>query len=179
MALLHDETRARWTNYPPETFIREVLNRALGDKINVTYTMMHVYTQVVHRLPATTSLWLPPRRTGDAGEYIRLRDLFVDMRTNTTRMLDIIQDSSETLPLDYTYITYIQQVIDALREHVVELEYWAEAIRLDEKANLHELRHLNGKSVQMMAADITQHVRDILNLLDFTGDYARKLTHSA
>jgi hypothetical protein len=179
MALLHDETRARWTNYPPEKFIREVINRALRDKINVTYTMTHVYTQVVYRLPATTSVWVPPRRSGENGAYVRLRDLFVDMRTSATRMLDIIQDSTETLPLDYTYITYIQQVIAALREHVVQLRYWTEAIRQDENADLCELRHLNGKSVQAMAADIAQHIKDISNLLDFTQEYTRKFTRSA
>lgn len=179
MAVLHDETRARWTGYAPDKFIRVVINGAMHDKIALAYTTTHVYTQVVHRLPATTSVWLPARRNGDTGECVRLRDLFIDMRNSITRMSDIIQDATETLPVDYTYISYIQQVMSALREHAAQLLFWAEAIRNDEKADLKELRHMNGKSVQQMAEDITTHTRDIISLLNFATEYAQKFTRSA
>lgn len=178
MAVLHDETRARWEGYSPQRFIREVINGALREKITIAYTAVHVYTQVVHRLPATTSVRLSTGAESGEDNTVRLRDLFISIRASATRMYDIIEASSETLPLDYTYRTYIQQIVGALREHTAQILRWTEAIRQDDNTDLVELRHMNGKSVQAIAVDITRHVQEITYLLNFTSEYASKLTRS-
>jgi hypothetical protein len=45
--MLHEETRAQWERYNPQVFIESVLHGTLQNKIKLTSTVVHVYTNHV------------------------------------------------------------------------------------------------------------------------------------
>src|SRR5690348_1862025 len=101
MTALHDETRSRWGAYPPDQFIRIVLHGAVRNKVELTSVVIHVYTQIVHQFPGSSSLRL--KAAGEASkEPTRLRDLFLNMRACMADAHSATQGDTRTLMLPYT-----------------------------------------------------------------------------
>jgi len=99
MPAIHDETRSRWEQYPPERFIQQVIHGTLHEKVNTAYTVIHVYTQILHQLPATAVMEI---QTPGEFEATHLRELFVEMRDSIAAVHETSEDETPTLPADYT-----------------------------------------------------------------------------
>jgi hypothetical protein len=172
MTALHNETRSRWSAYPPDQFIRIVMHGAIRNKVELASVVIHVYTQIVHQYPGSSSLRLKPADEASK-EPTRLRDLFLNMRACMADAQSATQGDTRTLMLPYTPERYIRDTSDEIRRYVVSVERWARMIEKDSavaEARLPGTR--GGKSFAEVADEILKNIGDILQLLDFARDYA-------
>ncbi|GIL14504.1 MAG: hypothetical protein BroJett038_32240 [Chloroflexota bacterium] len=172
--MLHEETRSQWERYNPQHFINTVMHGALQDKIKLTSTVIHVYTQIIFRLPETDAVRLADPMPGDL-PTTGLRDVFVTMRWNAAEMVDIIQGGSATLPTQYTPALYITSMVQALKEHAVYIHQAASALQSDPAVRAIRRRLPNGKGMAEVAAEILDHTTEIIRFLNFAQYYVDKL----
>jgi hypothetical protein len=170
MAALHDETRSRWEQYPPNEFINSVLRRALGEQISTASAVIHVYTQIVARIPATAGMKLTN------GEPVR--ELFYKMRGCIADMQGVVQDERLMQREDVHPRDLIEETIQVLALQTGLIRCWAEALLADE-AGATPLPPLNDKHLSDMAIDILSHIQDIRAMLEFAQSYAAKLVIGA
>lgn len=176
--MLHEETRAQWEHYPPQDFIGTVLHGTLHDKIKLTSTVIHVYTQIMFRIPGTDTILLADAQPGDR-PTTSLRDAFITMRWNAAELVDVIQGGSVTLPTRYTPAMYISNLIRGLKKYVVNIHQCASALYTDPAVQtLGELLP-NGRSVREVAAEILEHTAEITRYLNFAQSYVDKLKSCA
>lgn len=176
MTAIHDETRARWEQYPPEKFIHVVLQGTLREKINTAYMVIHVYTQIVHHLPATATMRL---EVPDSDDESGLRDLFMQMRDSIAALHDDNPDDTATLPKGYTAGNAILHVVRQARPHVTMIRQTIQPIQADARIRQAFLPGLNGRRVGDITAEILKHVTDIEQILDFAQNYAENITQQA
>lgn len=176
--MLHEDTRAQWERYTPQTFIGTVLHGALHDKIKLTSTVIHVYTQIMFRIPDTDSVLLTNAHPGDR-PTTSLRDAFITMRWNAAEMVDVIQGGSVTLPTRYTPAMYITNLIRGLKGYVVTIHQCASALHADPAVQTLGPLLPNGRSVPEVAAEIMDHTVEIMRFLNFAQFYVDKLKSCA
>ena len=170
---LQTETRARWHQLSPDKFIGSVLYGTLRDKIKLAYMVVNVYTQIVHSQPTTASLRLRTAPAGGPQDVTRLRDLLQHMRACINDANDIIQCDTPTLSSQsYTPEGYILYTIRDIRHYIQHIERWATAIEKDPDMDVTPLPGLNGKRAGDIAAEIMNHISEIMLLLDFAQQYA-------
>lgn len=175
--MLHDETRSRWEQFSPERFIQTVLNGTLREKVNTAYMVIHVYTQIVHHLPATATMYLdaPDSDEGEVG----LRDLFMEMRDSIATLHDRDADETPTLPKGYTPGDHIHYIVRNSRLHVNAIRQIMQPVMNDARVRQALLPGLNGRRVGDVVTEILKHLSDISNVLDFAQNYAENITHHA
>jgi|GEM_PF-2150732 len=170
MTALHDETRSRWSAYPPDQFIRMVLHGAIRNQVELASVIVHVYTQIIHQFPGSRDLHI---HNADAKETTRLRDLFLNMRACMADAQAATQGDTRTLMLPYTPERYIRDAANEIRRYVLSVERWAHQIEMD--VHVAEARlpgTTGGKSFGDIAGEILKNIGDIVQLLDFARDYA-------
>ncbi|NWG17557.1 MAG: hypothetical protein HXY41_13095 [Chloroflexi bacterium] len=172
--MLHEETRSQWERYNPQHFINTVIHGALQDKIKLASTVIHVYTQIVFRIPETDAVLLTERMPGDL-PTTSLRDAFVTMRWNAAELVDIIQGGTSTLPTQFTPALYIMSLVQALKEHAVYIHQTASAIQSDPVVRGIHRRLPNGKDITEVAGEILDHTTEIMRFLNFAQYYVDKL----
>jgi hypothetical protein len=174
MTALHDETRSRWGAYPPEQFIRVVMQGTIRNKVELASVVVHVYTQIIHQYPGSGSIRFQGAEPSKK-EPTRLRDLFLNMRACMADAQAATKGDTRTLILPYTPERYIRDTSDEIRRYIVSVEHWARLIEKDKKvaeARLPGTR--GGKSFGEVASEILKNINDIIQLLDFARDYAEK-----
>jgi hypothetical protein len=176
MVALHDETRSRWEQYTPEQFIKGVLHGTLREKINTAYVVIHVYAQIMHRLPITASMELSESAELDG---LSVRDLFVLMRTSIAEMRDTNEDDTPTLPVNHTAADYILHTIRQTKRHTSRIRQCTQGIQGDADVSLTLLPQLSGKRIGEIAADILRHNNEIEQILEFARAYVEGITQTA
>jgi hypothetical protein len=172
MTALHDETRSRWGAYPPDQFIRTVMHGAVRHKVELASVVVHVYTQIVHQYPGSSSLRLQGLDP-ETKEPTRLRDLFLNMRACMADAQAATLGDTRTLALPYTPERYIRDAADEIQRYIISVERWARMIEVD--ASIAETRlpgTSEGKSFGDIAGEILKNTGDVLQLLAFARDYA-------
>ncbi|MBL8164098.1 MAG: hypothetical protein JNJ61_19070 [Anaerolineae bacterium] len=176
MSALHDETRSRWSRLNPEKFIGSVLYGALREKIKLTYTVVSVYTQIIHSVPGTGSIRL--QQHGNAKEPTSLRDLLKNMRACMADAHDVIQCDTPTLSLpSYTPEGYILFTVRDLQHSMQPVVRWGEMIANDPGMSV-EVPTLDGKTAAEVGAEIIRHVAEVSAILEFAERYAEHILHS-
>lgn len=172
--MLYEETRAQWEQYNPQSFIDHVLNGTLRDKIRLTSTVIHVYTQIMFRIPETDTTLLTSFLPGDLPSA-SLRDAFITMRWNAAEMVDVIECGSVTLPSRYTPAMYISSVIRGVKEYIVNIHQCASMLQADPA--VHALGRVlpNGRTAREVTTEILDHTAEIMRLLNFAQSYVDKL----
>jgi hypothetical protein len=175
--MIHDETRSRWEQFSPEKFINMALNGTLREKINTAYMVIHVYTQIIHHLPATATMRLdmPDAEDGEIG----LRDLFIQMRDSIAVLHDRDDDDTPTMPRGYTPGDHILHIVRQTRLHVTAIRQANQPILADARVRQALLPGLNGRRVGDVTTEILKHMSDITQILDFAQNYAENITHHA
>ncbi len=176
--MLHEDTRAQWEHYTPQAFIGTVLHGALRDKLQLTSTVIHVYTQIMFHIPDTDSVLLSTAAGGDL-PTTSLRDAFITMRWNAAEMVDVIQGDSVTLPTRYTPAMYISSLIRGLKQHVVTIHQCASALHDDPAVRSLGYVLPNDRSVRDVAAEILEHTAEIMRFLKLAQAYVEKLRSCA
>lgn len=177
MSALHDETRSRWARLKPEKFIGTVLYGALREKIRLTYTVVSVYTQIIHSLPGTGSIRL--QRDMGTKDPTALRDLLKHMRACMSDAHDVIQCDTPTLSLpSYTPESYILFTVRDLQHSMQPVVRWGQMMANDPGMAV-ELPTLNGKTAAEVGAEIVRHVAEIAAILEFAENYAERILHSS
>jgi hypothetical protein len=177
MSALHDETRSRWTRLNPEKFIGSVLYGALREKIKLTYTVVSVYTQIIHSLPGTGSIRL--QQTMVTKDPTALRDLLKHMRACMADAHDVIQCDTPTLSLpSYTPESYILFTVRDLQHSMQPVVRWGHMIANDPGMSV-ELPTLDGKTAADVGAEIVKHVAEVCAILEFAEHYAERILHSS
>ncbi|MBI5667206.1 MAG: hypothetical protein HZC41_04290 [Chloroflexi bacterium] len=172
--MLHEETRAQWEQYTPQSFVDRVLNGALRDKIRLTSTVIHVYTQIMFRIPEADSTLLTATLPGDL-PGTSIRDAFITMRWNAAEMVDVIECGSVTLPARYTPAMYISSVIRGLKQYVVTIHQCASALHADPAVQSLGRTMPNGRTTREVAAEILDHTAEIMRYLNFAQYYVDRL----
>lgn len=172
--MLHEETRTQWEQYNPESFVDRVLNGTLRDKIKLTSTVIHVYTQIMFHMPETDTILLTSSLPGDLPSA-SLRDAFVTMRWNAAEMVDVIEFGSVTLPSRYTPAMYIRSVVRGLKEYVINIHQCASALHADPTIRSLGRAMPNGRTTREVAAEILDHTAEIMRLLNFAQSYVDRL----
>jgi hypothetical protein len=175
MAILHDETRARWTALDPEKFITTVIHGELRTQIKLTYTFIAVYTQIIHSQPKAHFAGVQQPDDSHRLHVDALRDLLKYMRACITDAKDIVFGDGPTLPMPYTHMGYILYIVSDIRRNIEEIERCAMVIETDAPLNTLVLPALEGRSAGNMAEDIRARLVDVKLLLDFAQSYAEKL----
>jgi hypothetical protein len=176
MPIIHDETRSRWEQYPPEKFIRMVLNGTLREKVNTAFMVIHVYTQIIHHLPATATMRLEVHGAEEDGEEIGLRDLFMQMRESITALHDAAEDDTPTLPKGHTAADYISLVVRQSTPYLAAIRRSIQPIQADARIRQALLPELNSRHVGDITAEILKHTNDIAQILDFAQHYGENIT---
>jgi hypothetical protein len=172
MTALHDETRSRWGAYPPDQFIRVVLHGTIRNKVELASVVIHVYTQIIHQFPASSSIRIITPEAATKGPT-RLRDLFLNMRACMADAQAATKGDTRTLLLPYTPERYIRDLSDEIRRYVLSVERWVKLIEADNKiAETRIPGTKGGKSLGEVAGEILNNTGDIIQLLDFAKDYA-------
>jgi hypothetical protein len=172
--MLHEETRAQWEHYTPQVFIDSVLHGTLQDRIKLTSTVIHVYTQLMFRIPETETTLLSASLPGDLPST-SLRDVFITMRWNAEEMLDVMQCGSITLPSRYTPAMYIINLVRGVKEYVMNIHQCASALYNDPAVESLGVLLPNERSARDVAAEILDHMAEIMRLLNFAQSYVVKL----
>lgn len=172
--MLHEETRAQWERYSPQSFINTVLHGALQDKVKLASTVIHVYTQIVLQIPETDALQLADTMPGDM-PVTGLRDVFVTMRWNAAEMTDVLQGGSVTLPPHFTPALYILSIVTGLKQHAVNIHQCAVALAMDPAVRALPRQLPNGKTLAEVALEILDHTAEIMRFLNFAQYYVDKL----
>ncbi len=175
MPIIHDETRSRWEQFSPEKFIRMVLHGTLREKINTAYMVIHVYTQIIHYLPATATMRLEVYNGDESGE-IDLRGLFIQMRDSISALHDANEDDTPTLPKGYTAGDYIAETVRQANPHLAAIRQCLQPIQADVRIRQALLPQLNGRRVGDIATEILKHTNDIAQILDFAQNYGENIT---
>jgi hypothetical protein len=170
MVALHDETRSRWEQYPPNEFINAVLRRALGEQISTASAVIHVYTQIAARIPATANLKLAN------GEPVR--EVFYKMRGCIADMQGVVHDDRLMKREGVHPRDLIEETIQVLTVQAGLVRYWSEAL-MNDAAGAAALPPLNDKRLADMAIDILAHMQDIRAMLEFAQSYAARLVIGA
>jgi hypothetical protein len=170
MAALHDETRSRWEQYPPDEFINAVLRRALGEQISTTSAVIHVYTQIAARIPATANLKLANDEP--------VREVFYKMRGCIADMQGVVHDDRLMKRDNIPPRALIEETIQVLAVQAGLVRFWAESLMSD-PAGTTALPQLNDKRLADLAIDILTHVQDIRAMLEFAQAYAARLVIGA
>jgi hypothetical protein len=171
----HEDTRARWEQYSPEEFIRGVMGLALRDKITLAYSLIHVYTGVIHKSPTTLGLRLSSTPFGAPKDITDARALFLHMRAAIADAQDVVRGDIRTLPTHYTPHDYILSVVKELNGYIASIRRWASALQTDVAVGSARLPQLHDKAMADVAADVLRHVNEIKYILDFAQMYAEKL----
>jgi hypothetical protein len=179
MPAIHDETRSRWEQLPPEKFIRLVIQGTLREKINTAYMVIHVYTQIIHHLPVTATMTLDYRDSEDDSGEIGLRDLFILMRDSITALHDANEDETPTLPKGYTAQDYIAHVTWQARPHLAAIRQYAQPIQADARVRQALLPELSSRHVGDIVTEILKHASDIGQILEFAQNYGENITQQA
>jgi hypothetical protein len=174
MAALHDETRARWEQYTPQQFVSEVLRRTLEEKISTAYTVVNVYAQIIHRIPATATMQLAQPIVSGGETFAAVRDVFNKMRTCATWMQDRIHDESLVIVPHRSSGLFILSIVRTLRVASQCIDQHARALRDDPQISNATLVELNDKTLGSMAGDLLRHIGEINQLLDFAEAYAER-----
>jgi hypothetical protein len=159
------ETSSRWELYTPDSFIQHVLHGALQESLKKVSLLIHIGTQIVHFTPETAAITLKDTHNGTS-----LRDAFIIMRWNAIEMQEILNGGLATLPANYTPTLYIMTMVNALREHVVNIHQWARAIHDDRSGAL----IVGGQPVRQMAVEILNQMGDLIRFLNFANYFVRK-----
>lgn len=170
MTALHDETRARWGAYPPEQFIHVVLHGVLHHQLELTSVVVHVYTQIVHQFPGSSTLRVAP---GGGKDPTRLRDLFLNMRACLSDAQMATGD--KTLLLPYSPERYILDTVREVRPYIQAAERWARLIEADVQVSSAKLPGTRGKSFSEIAGEILKHLGDVTQVLDFAQGYGERI----
>jgi hypothetical protein len=170
MVALHDETRSRWEQYPPDEFINAVLRRALGEQISTASAVIHVYTQIAARIPTTASLKLLN------GEPVR--EVFYKMRGCIADMQGVVHDDRLMKRDNLPPRDLIEETIQVLTVQAGLVRFWGESLMSDPVGTT-TLSPLNDKRLADLAIDILAHVQDIRAMLEFAQVYAARLVIGA
>ncbi len=173
MAALHDETRARWSAYPPEQFVSVVMNGTLREKVKLASLIIHVYTQIIHQFPVTASMRVV-YADGGAKAETRLREVFLNLRACIADVQEICAGDTRTLPTAYTTEEYILAVVGELRRYLRPIERWTEAIRTTLDVEDTKVPGFKGKTIGEIGMEIARSSGDISQILDFAESYVEK-----
>jgi hypothetical protein len=153
-----------------------VLHGTLREKINTAYMVIHVYTQIMHHLPATATMRLEVHGAEDDGEAIGLRDLFMQMRDSITALHDTNEDDTPTLPKGYTAGDYISHVVCQSRPYLAAIRQCVQPIQADARIRQALLPELNSRRVGDITTEILKHTNDIAQILEFAQNYGENIT---
>jgi hypothetical protein len=174
--MIHDETRSRWEQMSPDKFIRMVIHGTLREKINTAYMVIHVYTQIIHHLPATATMRLETHGAEDDGEDVGVRELFMQMRDSITSLHDTNEDDTPTLPKGYTAADYISLVVRQNTPYLAAIRQSVQPIQADARIRQALLPELNGRRVGDITTEILKHTNDIAQILEFAQNYGENIT---
>ncbi|MBL8155384.1 MAG: hypothetical protein JNM70_14465 [Anaerolineae bacterium] len=170
--LLHTETRLRYDELEPESFIASVLYGPLREQARLVYTVVCVYTQIVCSLPMTRTMRVQRLPANVPLEMAGLRDILRHMRATMSGGHAILEGDDPTIPAACPAERYILDSTSVMRRNLDEVDRWAALIESDRPLASVVLPRLDGKSVGDMATDIRQRVHELNQALLFAQMYA-------
>lgn len=158
-----DTTLHRWAQYPPDQFIREVLQGHLLEAVNIASVTARLFAQAVTR--TTGSL-------GQPDTVQPMRERFTGIRTCMTEAADILRETEWDGTAPAAYIGGLVERLTTCMECVV---MWVRAAQADSNLTNLTLNHLQGRRVMDAIAEIEGQVNGIILILRFALQYQKAL----